>query len=913
MGVKVIGIKRIGLVSPVGRNRGVNWTPQKTASGLIFKTDFESIDDWTNDGTFSKVADDALIAFDYLPNSFLRTIGGDDQYGIRQASTFFEKGILYLFYDGGNPTDGWFTKWASSNNYGKTWTKLSVFGPGSTKGTGGNWTATAMGWLWKDNNTYYLYRFVTPDTTHSPDPYLKLYGYPAYTELWKATSLVGPWTYINEIDNFPASFASLNVFPGSVIKVGSTYYMFVQGMTTVGGGSDYKDGFATASSQEGNWTINITPISSADILGDTRMPENPKVFYHPTLGKYVCLINTISPTPHLNGPDQDTIQISSNITDWSSSSLRRLNNISVMDGGNELGVISPVQTPDGGVLMGKNGFVVTMYDHDGQRYDPSYHEWRTASFKLLEPSRNALRFDGSVLGKIYKAQVNTDGIYEFAVQYNASTNDTTVCFAYRSDHAGNEYIVSVHNGTDKLTFLKNVNGSLTTLQTATATQLPILQMLNRIKIVVSSTSHKVYLNGQLQINVTDSTFVSGTHIGFWGLNIASDIRLLSVRSSDNVTISALPAGTEVVLKADGGIVAATALAQSNGIATFTLNHWPMESLYFNGRNYPINGGVWGGDVFDASKFTLPACTLNSIVSATVEDGAKDNVVITFAHNLDTTIIPDVSALALIGKTISSISISGAIMTVVASVAYANGDSIGNLVYTRPQTNPLRSNPDTTYIDSFTQAVTNNVLPASIIDYDGNIYTPVVIGTQTWLLENLRTNHYNEGTAIPTGLSNANWAAEDGTTGHDGSFAHANNDAANDAVHGLLYNGYAVKNAKGLAPAGYHVPTFAEQQTLNTYLGGKAVSGGKLKEGGTAHWQTPNTGADNSSGFTAVASGQRDVDGTYAMFNQYSLLWSSTIFSAGYLDFVYMMYNSGAVDDTLNTPYKKGFSIRCLKD
>jgi uncharacterized protein (TIGR02145 family) len=135
---------------------------------------------------------------------------------------------------------------------------------------------------------------------------------------------------------------------------------------------------------------------------------------------------------------------------------------------------------------------------------------------------------------------------------------------------------------------------------------------------------------------------------------------------------------------------------------------------------------------------------------------------------------------------------------------------------------------------------------TVTDIDGNVYNTVTIGTQCWMAENLKTTRYNDGTAILTGLSNADWQI---TT--SGAYAIYNNDPANNTTYGKLYNIYAVKTNK-LAPAGWHVPTYTEWTTLTTYLGGEAVAGGKMKA--TTLWSSPNTGATNSSGFTGLPAG-----------------------------------------------------------
>ena len=203
-------------------------------------------------------------------------------------------------------------------------------------------------------------------------------------------------------------------------------------------------------------------------------------------------------------------------------------------------------------------------------------------------------------------------------------------------------------------------------------------------------------------------------------------------------------------------------------------------------------------------------------------------------------------------------------------------------------------------------------PDNIIDADDNIYTLLVIGAQTWLLENLKTTKYNDGTPIPTGLSDANWALEDGSVGHDGAFSYPNNSSANKAVYGMLYNWPAINNAKGIAPAGCHIATEIDWNALIAYLGGSAVTGGKLKEIGTTHWTTPNTGANNESGFTALPGGRRTQVGVYSLFGAYGIYWMATNKDATNAYRVYVINTS---DDT-GTDYTlklNGFSVRCLLD
>jgi len=203
-----------------------------------------------------------------------------------------------------------------------------------------------------------------------------------------------------------------------------------------------------------------------------------------------------------------------------------------------------------------------------------------------------------------------------------------------------------------------------------------------------------------------------------------------------------------------------------------------------------------------------------------------------------------------------------------------------------------------------------VAAANIIDGSGNIYTTVVIGTQTWLKENLKTTKYIDGTDIANVTIEADWAVL--TTA---AYCWYNNDIANKDIYGGLYNWYAVDKAsngdKNICPTGYHVSTDVEWSTLMNYLGGDA--GGKMKEIGTTHWKSPNTGATNESGFTGLPSGSRDSNsGAFDNVGYGGYFWSSTAFGASNAWYRYLYYDNASCD-RYDYSRKYGFSVRCLKD
>jgi uncharacterized protein (TIGR02145 family) len=214
--------------------------------------------------------------------------------------------------------------------------------------------------------------------------------------------------------------------------------------------------------------------------------------------------------------------------------------------------------------------------------------------------------------------------------------------------------------------------------------------------------------------------------------------------------------------------------------------------------------------------------------------------------------------------------------------------------------------DAVNYNATSKTVKITVTPGTVADIDGNIYHTVTIGTQTWMVENLKTTKYNDGTDIPN-VTNSTWP--DLTTP---AYCWYLNDAATyKATYGALYNWYAVNTGK-LCPAGWHVPTDAEWTTLTNYLGGENVAGGKLKETGTSHWQDPNVGATNIVGFTALPGGSRWDYSTFNAITYSCYFWSAAFYNASWA--WYREIDAGYPNLYSNYHDKyKGMSVRCIKD
>lgn len=196
---------------------------------------------------------------------------------------------------------------------------------------------------------------------------------------------------------------------------------------------------------------------------------------------------------------------------------------------------------------------------------------------------------------------------------------------------------------------------------------------------------------------------------------------------------------------------------------------------------------------------------------------------------------------------------------------------------------------------------------TIIDYDGNNYNTITIGSQVWMKENLKTTHYSDGTEIPNITNNEQWGYLS-----TGAYSFYDNNPFNDSIYGLLYNWYAVTSDRGLCPSGWHVSSDSEWTILINYLGGESVANSKLKETGNAHWAEPNEVASNQSGFTALPGGYRGFFGTFYFTGKYGFWWSSIKYDSPPEWYRFIYSNDNYIHRGIGIKVN-GLSVRCLKD
>jgi len=189
--------------------------------------------------------------------------------------------------------------------------------------------------------------------------------------------------------------------------------------------------------------------------------------------------------------------------------------------------------------------------------------------------------------------------------------------------------------------------------------------------------------------------------------------------------------------------------------------------------------------------------------------------------------------------------------------------------------------------------------------DGKKYQTVKIGSQWWMGENLSETKYRDGSVIPKVTGRSKWSNL-----KTGAYCTYENKESNVARYGYLYNWYTVKDSRNIAPAGWHVPTDKEWTALTTYLGGKNAAGGKMKA--TIHWESPNTGANNESGISALPGGYRLGNGLFYGLGDYASFWSSTQSGSNGAWARYLSYDLSVVYRDIDDRHY-GFSVRLIRD
>jgi uncharacterized protein (TIGR02145 family) len=378
-------------------------------------------------------------------------------------------------------------------------------------------------------------------------------------------------------------------------------------------------------------------------------------------------------------------------------------------------------------------------------------------------------------------------------------------------------------------------------------------------------------------------------------------------------------------KSSGPTISNNHTTESGDIGSFvsTLNGLTPGTLYYV-RAYATNKGgtAYGNEVtFGSSDYDKPEITTNPISFINSTSAVSGGIIYLFCElsenisskgvcwstNIEPTLEnphttdgtgPEQFISRLEGLSSSTIYYVRAYATNEAGTAYGNELTFKTLSDSEAIIfHPIIFNPNLTY--------------GTVRDAEWNVYKTIQIGTQTWMAENLKTTIFNNLGQIANG--NDHLGGDNDNSWENRTYdlyCWYNSDTANKRNNGALYNWYAVKTGM-LCPEGWHVPTLTEFSTLITFLGGEGAAGGKLKETGTTHWLSPNSGATNESGFSALPGGYRSYIESLSI-DTAGYWWCSTESNAGSASFIILKNDSDSA--SINSGYQtNGMSVRCIKD
>ena len=359
---------------------------------------------------------------------------------------------------------------------------------------------------------------------------------------------------------------------------------------------------------------------------------------------------------------------------------------------------------------------------------------------------------------------------------------------------------------------------------------------------------------------------------------------------------------------DNFIISSCFASGSNLIEKFTNWRWPISvnALNLINQQFPIIGNITG--------LTCASATTNGTLTQAVAASSVSTSVPYAGGNGGTYTGQMVSSTGIIGLTAN-----------LSAGFFANG--AGSLTYTITGT-PASSGTASFAINIGGQSciLNLNVAPpvsqhscgaanvhnpqktyGTLIDQQNNVYKTIVIGTQIWMAEDLRTTIYRNGDLITNVTGNTQWSGLS-----TGAWCNYNNNIAYECPYGKMYNWYTVSDSRNLCPTGWHVPTDAEWTTLITFLGGTSIAGGKMRSTGTQYWLSPNITANNESGFSGLPGGLRGQNGIFNEGGSRGYWWSSSSANASQ---AWSRSASRSFSDVLTIASLKGngYAVRCLKD
>jgi uncharacterized protein (TIGR02145 family) len=304
--------------------------------------------------------------------------------------------------------------------------------------------------------------------------------------------------------------------------------------------------------------------------------------------------------------------------------------------------------------------------------------------------------------------------------------------------------------------------------------------------------------------------------------------------------------------------------------------------------------------------TAPSGTLIAYATSpgsTASDGGGNNGLYTSAI-LESMKIPNITILEMFQNVRSIVSQKSSKQ----QIPWESTSMTGNFYFNNMQNTTAELKKEI-QVASINDISTNDEKDYIIVSRDNERYKIVKIGEQIWMAENLKTTKYRNGDSIGT----TSPATKDISAETKPKYQWAYDGIeSNVATYGRLYTWYAVTDSRKVCPEGWHLPNYPEWIALTTYLGDNSIAGGKLKEKGSSHWLSPNTGATNETGFTALPSGCRGNKEGFIVIDIYGCWWSFSEISTNKANRLSIdCYTSNIT--RLDGDKKSGFSIRCIKD
>jgi hypothetical protein len=541
------------------------------AFGLIYRDAFNSLEGWTNQGGWAidstvpavvaHATSDPSVSFSGIPNSF-------DAMGVREGGIMVEGDTWFMWYDSGNGKSGtegyvWRQFLATSTDRGMTWEHEGQLPIGFNKTDNpadGVWPSRACGWIEKRGAVYYLHSIyatalLTPGNEIPAGDY--------FTDVWSGPTPRGPWTWIRQdvIKGAAGDFDGGYAYGTSVVFDSGTYYLFYGGLNA--GRTATNVGLCTGPTPAGPWTkiAPTTGLIPAAIVGE---PENMKVFWHPTLQRWLMLVNQMQ---GLTSTTYNSCFVSTSLTDWTNAKRYDFQHNYPIDCNpafNIIGMVTPVMTAEALPIFEADGKFAITFDGDTSDSTQSSHHGRHEKFTTIDPVVNALQYVGldTTQRLLSRGVAHSDFVAEFEIDSQDFGAGAAMSFDFRLDSAtgqtGLRLLVRLdNNGDRRLLLQQRTAGAWATVQAGTGTVYAATgattTYMNRVRVVAVGSTIKGYLGGELQINYASAAPLSGNEIAFMGFNVSAHVRKLKMYRGEAVTVTNVGPGDRVMLRGAAGV------------------------------------------------------------------------------------------------------------------------------------------------------------------------------------------------------------------------------------------------------------------------------------------------------------------------------------------------------------------------